>query len=79
VIFIRDKFAQDLDNGEMIHEFNRLFDDHVNECEKMNQCVDHHGFQDSFLLLVVHLPSVFLGTPLPGPDLPPAGDIPYTV
>jgi hypothetical protein len=61
VISIRDKFAQVLDNTEMIREFNRLFGDLVDECEKLNQCVeklnqcvDHHGFQDRFLLLVVH-------------------------
>jgi hypothetical protein len=54
VISIRDKFEQGLDNTEMMREFNRLFGDLVDECEKMNQCVDHHGFQERFLLLVVH-------------------------
>jgi hypothetical protein len=54
VISIRDKFTQGLDNTEMIHEFNGLFGDLVDEYEKLNQCVDHHGFQDRFLLLVVH-------------------------
>jgi len=54
VISIRDKFAQGLGNAEMMREFNRLFGDLVDECEKLNQCVDHHGLQDRFLLLVVH-------------------------
>ena len=53
VVSIRDKFAQDLGNAEMMHEFNRLFAELVDECDKLNQCVDHHGFQDRFLLLVV--------------------------
>jgi hypothetical protein len=46
--------AQVLGNAEMMSEFNRLFGDLVDECEKLNQCVDHHGLQDRFLLLVVH-------------------------
>ena len=54
VVSIRDKFAQVLGNAEMMREFNRLFAELVDECEKFNQCVDHHGFQDRFLLLVVH-------------------------
>jgi hypothetical protein len=54
VISIRDKFSQGLVNAEMMREFNRLFGDLVDECEKLNQCVDHHGLQDRFLLLVVH-------------------------
>ncbi len=54
VISIRDKFAQDLGNAEMMREFNRLFGELVDECEKLNKCVDHHGLQDRFLLLVVH-------------------------
>ena len=54
MISISDKFAQGLGNSEMMHEFNRLFAELVDECEKLNQCVDHHGFQDRFLLLVVH-------------------------
>ena len=51
VVSIRDKFAQVLGNAEMMREFNRLFADLVDECEKLNQCVDHHGVQDRFLLL----------------------------
>lgn len=54
VVSIRDKFAQGLGNAEMMSEFNRLFGDLVDECEKLNQCVDHHGLQDRFLVLVVH-------------------------
>jgi hypothetical protein len=54
VVAIRDKFAQGLDNAEMMREFNRLFADLVDECENLNLCVDHHGFQDRFLFLVVH-------------------------
>ena len=54
VVSIRDKFAQDLDNAEMMREFNRLFAELVDECDKFNQCVDHHGLQDRFLLLLVH-------------------------
>ena len=54
VVSIRDKFAQGLVNAEMMCEFNRLFADLVDECEKLNLCVDHHGFQDRFLFLVVH-------------------------
>jgi hypothetical protein len=38
VVSIRDKFAQVLDNAEMMREFNRLFADLVDECEKMNVC-----------------------------------------
>ena len=54
VVSIRDKFTQGLGNAEMIHEFNRLFPELVDECDKLNQCVDHHGLQDRFLLLLVH-------------------------
>ena len=54
VVSIRDKFAQDLGNAEMMREFNRLFTELVDECDKLNQCVDHHGLQDRFLLLLVH-------------------------
>ena len=54
VVSIRDKFAQVLGNTEMMREFNRLFAELVDECDKLNQCVDHHGFQDRFLLLLVH-------------------------
>jgi hypothetical protein len=54
VVSIRDKFAQGLGNAEMMREFNRLFADLVDECEKLNVCVDHNGFQDRFLFLVVH-------------------------
>ena len=54
MVSIRDKFAQTLVNAEMMSEFNRLFAELVDECDKINQCVDHHGFQDRFLLLVVH-------------------------
>jgi hypothetical protein len=54
VISIRDKFVQGLGNTEMMLEFNRLFGDLVDKCETLNQCVDRHGFQDRFLLLVVH-------------------------
>ena len=43
VVSIRDKFAQVLVNTEMIREFNRLFAELVDECDKINQCVDHHG------------------------------------
>ena len=54
VVSIRDKFAQVLDNTEMIREFNRLFVELVDECDKFNQCVDHRGLQDRFLILLVH-------------------------
>ena len=54
VVSIRDKFAQGLDNAEMMREFNRLFAELVDECDKINQCVDHHGLQDRFFLLLVH-------------------------
>ena len=30
----------------MLREFNRFFVDLIEECEKLGQCVDHHGFQD---------------------------------
>ena len=43
VVSIRDKFAQVLGNAEMMREFNRLFAELVDECDKINQCVDHHG------------------------------------
>ena len=43
VVSIRDKVAQGLGNTEMMHEFNRLFVELVDECHKLNQCVDHHG------------------------------------
>ena len=54
VVSIRDKFAQGLGNTEILCEFNRLFAELVDECDKLNQCVDHHGLQDRFLLLLVH-------------------------
>ena len=38
----------------MMREFNRLFAELVDEYDKLNQCVDHHGLQDRFLLLLVH-------------------------
>ncbi len=46
VIPVRDKYAQDIGNAEMMREFNRVYMDLVDECEKQQQCVDHHGFQD---------------------------------
>ena len=54
MVSIRDKVAQGLGNTEMMHEFNRLFAELVDECHKLNQCVDHHGLYDRFLLLLVH-------------------------
>ncbi len=54
VVSIRDKFAQGLGNTDMMREFNRLFTELVDECEKLNLCVDHNGFQDRFLFLVLH-------------------------
>ena len=53
VVSIRAKFGQGLGNAEMMREFNRLYADLVDECEQLNLCVDHHGFQDRFLLLVI--------------------------
>ena len=29
-----------------IHEFNRVYLERLEECEKRDDCVDHHGFQD---------------------------------
>ena len=37
---IRDKFGQGLGNAEMMSEFNRLFAELVDECDKLNQCVE---------------------------------------
>jgi hypothetical protein len=46
VIAVRDKYAQGIGNAEMMREFNRVYMDLVDECEKQQQCVDQHGFQD---------------------------------
>jgi hypothetical protein len=46
VITVRDKYAQGIGNAEMMREFNRVYMDLVDECEKQQQCVDQHGFQD---------------------------------
>ena len=43
VITVRDKYAQGIGNAEMMHEFNRVYVDLIQECEKQNQCVDHPG------------------------------------
>ena len=42
----KDKFTHVMDNSEMLREFNRLFADLIEECDKNGQCLDHHGYQD---------------------------------
>ena len=39
VITVRDKYAQVIGNAEMMCEFNRVYVDLIEECEKQNQCV----------------------------------------
>ena len=39
VIAVRDKYAQGIGNAEMMREFNRVYMDLVDECEKQQQCV----------------------------------------
>ncbi len=36
MVSIRDKFEQVLGNAEMMSEFNRLFTELVDECDKLN-------------------------------------------
>ena len=42
VIVVMDKYAQVIGNAEMLREFNRVFVDLIEECEKLGQCVYHH-------------------------------------
>ena len=46
VITVRNKYAQGIGNVEMLLEFNRVYLGHMEECEKRDHCVDHHGVQD---------------------------------
>ena len=46
VIVVRNKYVQIIGNVEMMREFNRVYVDLIEECEKQNQGVGHHGFPD---------------------------------
>ncbi len=52
VITVRDKYAQGIGNSEMLHEFNRVYLERMEEYEKCGHCVDHHGVQERSCVIV---------------------------
>ena len=46
VIATRDKFASGIGTAEMLREFNRFYEQCLEECEQRGECVDHNGLPD---------------------------------